>query len=456
MKKIHRRRQLEYTKRGKSAKYKAIDKEFEVKYKAEALKYMQNNIDSLKHSNPGRAFSTLKRLGAQPGDCTDSNTFSLPSHLSDNLTVAESAERIADHFSDISKSFLPLSMDLLPDHVQAKLNTDVRPPPTISAEETWEKIKSANKPKSGVPGDLPKKLVQEFSIELAEPLSRIIRKIVETAVWPTQWKKEYVTPIGKVPVPETEDDLRPISLTAFFSKVTEHFVVMWLLQYISHLIDFRQYGGMKGNSITHYLIKFITFILSNQESKDARAILACMIDFSKAFNRQNHNILITKLSDMGVPAWLLKIVMAFLNERIMVVRYKGATSSPKSLPGGGPQGTLLGLLLFIVLINDVGFMDQINNVGEVITSRKNMKRANQMHLKYVDDLTLAESIPLKDHLVQVPCTERPLPDTYHARTGHALISKDSKVFKQIEEVNEYAKSNDMKLNLKKTKFMQKP
>ena len=453
LKKIHRRRQREYTKRGKSAKYKSLDKEFEVKYEAEAQKYMKKNVDSLKHSNPGRAYSTLKRLGAQPGDCTDSNTFTLPSHLSDNLTEAESAERIADHFSDISKSFPPLSTDLLPDRVQTKLNTDKSQPPSISAEETWEKIKCAKKPKSGVPGDLPKQLVQEFSIELAEPLSRIIRKIVETAVWPTQWKKEYVTPIGKVPEPETEDDLRPISLTAFFSKVTEHFVVMWLLQYISHLIDFRQYGGMKGNSITHYLIEFITFILSNQESKDATAILACMIDFSKAFNRQNHNILITKLSDMGVPAWLLKIVMAFLKERIMVVRYKGATSSSKSLPGGGPQGTLLGLLLFIVLINDVGFMDQTNNIGEVITSRKNLERANQLHLKYVDDLTLAESISLKDNLVQVPLTERPLPDPYHARTGHALISKNSKVFKQIKEVNEYANSNDMKLNLQKTKFM---
>ena len=153
---------------------------------------------------------------------------------------------------------------------------------------------------------------------------------------------------------------------------------MSLLQYISHLIDFRQYGGMKGNSITHYLIEFITFIMSNQESKDATAILACMIDFSKAFNCQNHIILITKLLDMGVPAWLLKIVMAFLKERIMVVRYKGATSSSKSLPGGEPQGTLLGLLLFIVRINVVGFMDQTNNI-EVITSRKNLKRVNQMH-----------------------------------------------------------------------------
>ena len=74
-------------------------------------------------SNPGKAYSTLKRMGAQPGDCTDSNTFSLPSHLSDNLTPQQSAERIADHFADISQSFLPLSIDILNDRVKVKLST---------------------------------------------------------------------------------------------------------------------------------------------------------------------------------------------------------------------------------------------------------------------------------------------------------------------------------------------
>ena len=92
---------------------------------------------------------------------------------------------------------------------------------------------------------------------------------------------------------------------------------MWLLKYIGDRIDFRQYGGTKGNSITHYLIEFINFILFNQDST------ACMVDFSKAFNRQNHNILVTKLSDMGCPGWLLKIVIAFLTDRKMLVRYKG-------------------------------------------------------------------------------------------------------------------------------------
>ena len=142
---------------------------------------------------------------------------------------------------------------------------------------------------------------------------------------------------------------------------------MWLMEYIKDKIDFRQYGGQRGNSITHYLIEFINFILSSQDSADQTAILAVMVDFSKAFNRQNHNLLITKLSAMGVPAWLLRVVIAFLTDRRMLVRYKGKESGVKSLPGGGPQGTLLGLLLFIILINDIGFDDQLNNIGEVCT-----------------------------------------------------------------------------------------
>ena len=50
-------------------------------------------------------------------------------------------------------------------------------------------------------------------------------------------------------------------------------------------------------------------------------------------------------------------------------------------------------------------------------------------------------------------TERPQPDPYHARTGHTLANENSKVLKQIQAVDDYAQSNEMKLNLKKTKFM---
>jgi hypothetical protein len=78
------------------------------------------------------------------------------------------------------------------------------------------------------------------------------------------------------------------------------------------------------------LIEFINFILSNQDDTAPIAILACMVDYSKAFNRIDHNLLVTKLSDMGVPGWLLSIVMAFLNDRSMIVRYNG-TKQVRSL-----------------------------------------------------------------------------------------------------------------------------
>ena len=105
---------------------------------------------------------------------------------------------------------------------------------------------------------------------------------------------KQVQAIAKVSEPESEDDLRPISLTHFFSKVMEQFIVTWLLEIFGDKLDFRQYGGTKGNSITHYLIELINFILYNQDCKDPTAVLACLVDFSKAFNRQDHNILITK------------------------------------------------------------------------------------------------------------------------------------------------------------------
>ena len=214
-----------------------------------------------------------------------------------------------------------------------------------------------------------------------------------------------------------------------------------------------QYGGVKGNPITHYIIEFINFILLNQDSTEQPAILACMIDFSKAFNRQDHNLLIAKLSDMGVPTWLLKVVMGFLSDRKMVLRFKGKQSKVKSLPGGGPQGTLLGLLLFLVLINDAGFKGQLNNAGQLLTSKRNMREANEIHLKYVDDLTLAEAINLPKNLVKLSGSERPLADVQHARTGHVLPANRSKVQSQVIQVKEYAEKNHMKINTKKSKVM---
>ena len=313
-------------------------------------------------------------------------------------------------------------------------------------------IVAAKKPQSGVPGDLPCGIIKEFSVELANPLKDLFNHITQSGHWPDPWKVEYVTPISKTQQPETEDDLRPIALTSFFSKVMEKFVVMWLLETIGEKLDIRQYGGIRGNSVQHYLIEFMNFILYNQDSPEPTAILACLVDFSKAFNRQDHSIIITKLSDMGVQPWLLKLVISFLSNRKMVVRYKGEVSSIKELPGGGPQGALLGLLLFLVLVNDIGFKDQTNENGELINNKRRIKSFNELHLKYVDDLALLEAINLETQLSSVP-KDAPQPFTYHERTGHKLLQENSKVYQNLKATEQYATENKMKINYNKTKLM---
>ena len=80
-----------------------------------------------------------------------------------------------------------------------------------------------------------------------------------------------------------------------------------------------------------------------------------------------------------------------------------------------------------------------------------MKQVNQIHLKYVDDLTLAEAINLPKQLVAVP--DRQLPDNYHARTGHVLPDDNSLVVQELSNTLDYAEQNEMKINLKKTKTM---
>jgi hypothetical protein len=294
--------------------------------------------------------------------------------------------------------------------------------------------------------------VQEFGPELAAPVGKIYRNIVRTGHWPKPRRTEYGNPLQKEPNPTTEDQLRIISLTNFLSKTFEQYVMIWLLEYVGNQMDWGQYGGIKGSSISHYLIEFVNYILYNQDLNIPHAVLAVMVDFSKAFNRINHNRIITILSRMGVPAWLLRIIMGFLTDRELIVRYKGKTSGRKLLPGGGPQGTRLGLFLFLILINCAGYDVLARNTGELITSKKNRRtKIPNIHLKFVDDMTLAEALNLRECLVPNPDHNQPLPLAYHDRTRHVLTDTENGMQTQLDKVVQYCRENDMKLNTDKTK-----
>ena len=63
--------------------------------------FIQKNISDIKSSNPSKANSLLKGLGARPGECDEVKKFLIPSHI--NLSAEECAEKIANHFFSISQ-----------------------------------------------------------------------------------------------------------------------------------------------------------------------------------------------------------------------------------------------------------------------------------------------------------------------------------------------------------------
>ena len=76
-------------------------------------------------------------MGAQPGNCADVGSFTLPAHEGENLSDEQSAERMAENFALISRDFPPLDTDLL-DKLQS-----TEKPPIVSDYDTYCKIKVA-------------------------------------------------------------------------------------------------------------------------------------------------------------------------------------------------------------------------------------------------------------------------------------------------------------------------
>ena len=67
---------------------------------------------------------------------------------------------------------------------------------------------------------------------LAPPVAKIFNKITVTAEYPPQWKIEHQVALAKVYPPESEEELRNIAKTPFWSKLYESFVGEWILEII--------------------------------------------------------------------------------------------------------------------------------------------------------------------------------------------------------------------------------
>ena len=427
--------------------------------------FSENFITNLKDTDPSTWMKRMNKLGMASFENEESGWHFQTEEKSD----AALTEEMANYFADISKDFSPVDCSLL--HLVPPRADFVSEAHCLPTEEELYTVLQSSKKTSSVPNDFPTSFLREFLPFLAKPAQLIFSQSIIAGIYPSRWKTEYVTPHPKVSPPVSYGDLRNISLTEFLSKSFERFIlkgtnnVKGLLHYISKYFDPAQYA-LPGASCNHALISSIDFILKSTDNPNKpTAVINLLADWSKAFNKVNHNIIMRILMAMQVPQWILRLILSYLQNRKMILRFRNCKSEPKAMPGGCPQGTLIGNILYILYINPIGFPGEItlqvnDTIREYWTHLDHIPLLTPSNItipttmnsaKFMDDATLQEAVDLKSCLASKLDRSGPLP--WWERSGKLLPTKNTFLQSEIHTLKRISNEREMVLNPDKTKLM---
>jgi len=159
---------------------------------------------------------------------------------------------------------------------------------------------------------------------------------------------------------------------------------------------------LRGKSTTHALIDMLHHWNSALDNRKSVRLL--FVDYAKAYDHVDHSTVVRKLINFGVRDILIRCICSFLIDRQQRVKMCAAFSSWVMLSGSMPQGSLLGPLTFIDLIDDL--------------------TTGCMTHKFVDDTTLSEFINK---------------------------GEPSKMDLNLTKLLDWSSTNHMNVNIKKTK-----
>lgn len=244
-------------------------------------------------------------------------------------------------------------------------------------------------------------------------ITHIINLCLEQGKFPDYWKNAVICPIPKISSPLEYKDLRPISLLSVLSKILEKVVYLQLNYFFNQhkIFPINQSGFRRQHSTTTALLNISDNIIGGLDQSLATALV--LLDFSKAFDTVDHDLLCAKLQYYGIEKKALMFFQSYLSNRYQMVRTNLGISQPEPIPSGVPQGSILGPLLFLVYTFDLYTKVENCNIQSYADD-------TQVYLKFD-------------------------PTKYH-------IAAD-KINKDLANISQYCREHKLKLNSNKTVTM---
>lgn len=210
-----------------------------------------------------------------------------------------------------------------------------------------------NKKAHGV-DDINAKTLKECVTVIAPALTHLINVCFGTGQYPNGLKIARVVAIHKSGPKDNINNYRPISILPTMNKVVERCIFNRLDTFLTKKRFFlrQQHGFRPGMSTKTATCEIVNRI---QKEMDASNVATgIFMDLSKAFDCVPHKALVTKMEMAGLRGNALSLMKSYLHDRKIVVDVDGSRSAFKVVTVGVGQGTILGPLLYLIYINDIG------------------------------------------------------------------------------------------------------